>query len=110
MFIENYPPGYCYHLIALNRYYDTHAPTLLIAFNDDNEHEQALREEIFGKYIPHKTVIWRREGDSLLSSALPFSREQTPIEGKTALYLCYEGACQNPVTDLEEMRKVIQGL
>jgi uncharacterized protein len=109
-YIDNYPPGYCYHIMNLNHYYDRHAPTLVVALNDENEYEADLRFQIFQSFIPHKAVIWRKSDDNLLLKIVPFVLKQTPIEGKTTLYICYHGVCQKPITNFSEMVQAIRKL
>lgn len=109
-FIENYSPGYSYHIMNLNSYYDRRSPTVIVALNQKEEHFQQLRKEIFTKFIPHKAVIWRRENDPEISKMLPFVKEYGPLKGKTTLYVCREGVCEAPLTDLEEMIGAIHKL
>lgn len=102
-FIDAYPPGYTYHIMNISRYYDTSAPLLTIGCNRELQHVRELRQMIFGHFIPHKTVIWNYPEDTLLKQLLPLTKMQVALEGKTALYLCAEGACQKPLIELSEM-------
>lgn len=109
-YIDNYPPGYSYHLMNLNRYYDKHATTLVIALNDKNQHQHEISNLIFSNFIPHKAVIWRKENDSRLFALLPYTKEQIPIEGYTTLYLCHQGVCKKPLTDIAEIQGTLSNL
>lgn len=103
--IDLYPPGACYHLMALQRYYNQKAPTILIALNEDEEHREEIAKMIANTYIPHKVVIWRREKDEELRDLIPASRIQSPLQGKTTLYICYSDRCQEPITELNQMKE-----
>ncbi len=109
-FIDAYSPGYCYHMIALNHYYDRKAPTVVIALNEKEEHKSALYHALYSTFIPHKAVILRRESDEDLFRLIPSLRAQQPIEGKTTLYICREGVCDAPLTNFEQMIEVINKL
>lgn len=109
-FIDNYSPGYCYHIMNLNRYYDKHAPTLVIALDANETHRDELKKAIFSNFIPHKSIIWRREGDEKLFNLLPFLKEQGPQKGQTTLYVCHEGVCRKPLAEISEMLEMIQKL
>lgn len=109
-YIDNYPPGYCYHLINLNSYYDSHAPAIVVSLNEEGEYYQEIKRIIFESYIPHKTVIWRREDDHELFQKIPFLKHQPTQEGKTTVYICHEGVCKKPLTDLQEIKEALKKL
>lgn len=105
--IDLYPPGACYHLMALQWYFDNKAPTLVISLN----HEESFRDEInkmlYSHFIPHKAIIWRRDTDEELRDLAPVSRNKPPINGQTTLYICYQNHCDEPVTELSKMLEII---
>lgn len=109
-FIDAYSPGYCYHMIALNHYYDRKAPTIVIALNEKEHHLNELYHHLYSTFIPHKAVIVRRHNDEELFRLIPSIRAQTPIEGKTTLYICREGVCDAPITKFEQMVEAINKL
>lgn len=108
--IETYSPGYCYHMISLLRYYDKNRPTIVIALNKNQEHHYDLLKEIYTRFIPHKTVVVRKENDEHLFKTLPYVVDQIPYNGKTTLYICLHGICERPITHFEEMLKAIAEL
>lgn len=108
--LDSYSPGYCYHGINLLRYYDKHAKTIVIALNQNEENYEAIHQAIYKDFIPHKAVIWRRQNDEKLFNMLPYLREHPPLEGKTTLYICHEGVCRKPISEVAEMLKAIRKL
>jgi len=108
--LDAYPLGYMYHVINLQRYFDTHPITIIIALNKKED----LRQEIFAlihqSFIPHLTIIWRRETDDRLFDHLPFVERQGPVDNQTTLYICHKGVCKEPLTDFEKMKTVIEDL
>lgn len=104
-YLENYPPGYTYHVMNLQRYYNQKAPTLVIALNSDREHEGRLKEIIYENFIPHKAVIWQNQ-DIELEEFIPFIKEKNVLNEQTTLYYCMEGVCEKPIVELSEMNKI----
>ncbi len=102
-FIDNYAPGYCYHLLNLIRYYDTDAVTAVVALNDKGQYHDELSKLFYHSYILHRGIVWRHPGDKDLFHLNPFVEKQEPLNGKTTLYLCSQGVCHKPVTELSEM-------
>lgn len=109
-FIKNYPPGYCYQVMNLTRYYNNRQPLMIIALEKNQKDRVFLQKEIYQTFIPHKGVVWREEGDEELKKLLPICYEKKCIEGKTTLYICFEGSCQEPITELNQMVEMIHKL
>jgi uncharacterized protein YyaL (SSP411 family) len=105
-YLENYPPGYCYHVMNLHRYYDKKAATLVIALNSKRDFEQELTQSLYEKFLPHQAIIWQKQ-DVELEELLPFTKEQTALQDQTTLYICYEGVCQKPLHQLGEMLEAL---
>ncbi len=108
--IESYPLGYIYHLMNLLRYYDLHPVTLVVALNYEESRQQDIYNLINQTFIPHRSVIWRRETDQLLMDILPFLEKQKPVGGKTTLYICHKGVCKEPLTNFKDMQKALEQL
>ncbi len=109
-YLDSYSPGYCYHVMNLNRYYDRHAPMIVVALNDKDQNEQEIRQAIYSHFIPHKSIIWRRNNDNKLLEFIPFLKQQQPIDNQTTVYICYEGVCQKPLSDRQEILDAIHRL
>ena len=109
-YIQTYPPGYCYHVMNVNRYYDASAPSLVIALNDEESLFEELRKLVFARFIPHKAVIWRKNNDKKLFDTVPWVESYEPRGGKTTLYICYQGACQEPLNDFDSIKQAIESL
>lgn len=109
-FIKNYPPGYCYQVMNLARYYDKRQPLLVIALGKEARDKEKLLKEIYQTFIPHKGVVWKEEGDQEIKKLLPVIADKEPLAGKTTLYICFEGACQPPLTDFDQIVGAIHKL
>lgn len=108
-YLENYPPGYCYHVMSLLRYYDQKAPTLVIALNSKKDHEKEIKSALYEKFLPHKAVIWQSH-DVELEELLPYTKEHNAQQDRTTLYICYEGVCQQPLDQLPDILHAIDKL
>ena len=105
-----YPIGYMYHIMNLQRYYDTHPISIVVALNRKEEYRQEIFELIHKTFIPHSTMIWRRESEDRLFDLIPFVKTQGPVDEKTTMYICHKGVCQEPLTDFEKMKASIENL
>ncbi|WP_342084223.1 thioredoxin domain-containing protein [Dyadobacter sp. OTU695] len=65
----------------------------------------AMRKDFDRFFIPNKIVM----GTST-SSTLPLLLNRTDINAKTAIYVCFEKACQLPVTKVEEALDQLAGV
>jgi uncharacterized protein YyaL (SSP411 family) len=101
--LEVYAPGYCFHLLALQRYMNKNAPTVVVALNQEGELHRELAQMIPNCHIPHLTIIWKKFGDTKLEDLIPELRNYQPIEGSTAAYICRQGSCRAPMTDFSEI-------
>jgi uncharacterized protein len=109
-YMYNYSPGYTYHLINLMRYYDRHAPTIVVALNQKEEHLNDLHQLVYSNFIPHKAVIWRKENDEALFDLIPSLREQKAISNKTTVYICHRGTCKQPLVELADIAEAFEKL
>jgi|JI10StandDraft_1071094.scaffolds.fasta_scaffold04644_7 uncharacterized protein YyaL (SSP411 family) len=89
-FIDAYPQGACYHLIALHRYLDKDALTLVIVLDDQKTGEQELKRKLFSNYHPHLSIVWKTH-----------SEDYPCIGGKTTIYPCKQGKCGSPIDSIE---------
>jgi len=109
VYLESYSPGYCFHVMNIERYDDETAPTVVIALNSKKDLEEDIKHLIFQRYLPHKAIIWQSE-DVELEELLPFIQDKESIDDQTTLYICYQGSCQKPLTTLSEIRLAIEKL
>lgn len=106
-YMDNYPPGYAYHLLNLLRYYDHEAPVFVIALNAHDQWYQEIKTLIYQRFIPHRTIIWHHEGHA---PALDYLSTMGPIDGQSTLYICKRGVCLSPIHDLNEIKQAISSL
>jgi len=89
--------------MVVQRYFDLEAPTFVVSLNEKEQHKEEIAKMIYGHFIPHKAVIWRRDADEELRDLVPSSRHMPCVEGRTTLYICTRTCCLEPISDLSKM-------
>jgi uncharacterized protein len=105
-FLEAYPPGAVYHLIALQRYLDIKAATLVIVLDEKQTLKQVISEALSRHFCPHAAVIWKYPEESALAA----HADKTLVEGQTTVYLCRQDLCGPALRTKEEIIKAIEAL
>ncbi len=65
----------------------------------------ALWRAASARFLPHRVVAHQESG----TSALPLLAGKTPVNGRAALYVCRNFACQAPVTEASEVAQALDG-
>jgi uncharacterized protein len=109
-FIEIYPPGTCYHLLALQRYYDIHARMIVVALDESSSNRENIHTLLSKQFLPHAVSIWKREKDDNLLRLLPWLIDKKTIDGQTAVYICKQESCEEPLFIKEDIEYALQHL
>ncbi|MBD2755104.1 thioredoxin domain-containing protein [Spirosoma validum] len=64
---------------------------------------EQFRAELDAEFYPNKVLC-----GTLEKSDLPLLQQRGPIDGKTAIYVCYNRACQLPVTSVAEVWRLLR--
>ena len=74
--------------------------------SDTAEMLKALRN----RFMPNKVLLFRpsEEPSPEITRLAPFTAQQRPVDGKATAYVCVEGACKMPTTDITEMLALMQ--
>ncbi len=107
-FMQAYPLGVCYHLIALQRYFDLKASTIVIALDEKRSLENELKELLNTHFSPHSVVIWKDVKDAALIKCVPAIDDKYPIDNQTAVYICRREHCEAPLIKKEDIVKAIK--
>ena len=108
--LETYPAGACYHLIALQRYLDKKAPTVVVALEDDVKEQKQLLPLLNAHFSPHAAYVWKRKDETQLTKLIPSVEDKTPTEGQAAFYICRGDRCEQPLFKREEIVRAIETL
>jgi uncharacterized protein YyaL (SSP411 family) len=109
-YMQIYPPGTCYHLIALQRYFDRKAPTVVIALDEEANLKNEIQEVLSSRFIPHLSMIWKDPKDTALPILIPAHVDKNPIDGQTAIYICRQDYCEPPLIEKRQILKALETL
>ncbi len=109
-YIESYPPGACYHLKALQRYYHVKALLVVIALDEEKTLAKEIKEHLALHFNPHRLVVWKKASDALLDALVPSLVDKKAVDGQTAVYICRQDRCEAPLLAKEEIFKAIESL
>ncbi len=71
----------------------------------------ALLRAVHQPYLPNKIVLLADggSGEEFLGEKLAAMREMKPLEGKPAVYVCENFACQAPTSEVETVQRLLAG-
>src|SRR5688572_21647474 len=95
--IERQPRAFAMSLVVVDLLLDGPVE-LAFAGGGDAPGLAALRQETARHYLPNRIVSHLAPGDAA-ASGLPLLAGKTPVNGRAALYVCRDFACQRPVVD-----------
>ncbi|MGD8189348.1 thioredoxin domain-containing protein [Brevibacillus ginsengisoli] len=99
--IEHYPIGYSFSLMALQLAMNPPSQ-VVIAGERASEITRKMAAAVRVEYNPLRVVLIHDPKGNLASLA-PMAQDKTMVNNKPTLYLCENFACQEPVTDLENL-------
>ena len=81
----------------------------MIAGSGSDEHVQAMVEFLGNCFLPTTTVLFS-DTDNLnrIAERLPDIAVYQPVNGKASAYLCESYACQQPISQLAELKERVQ--
>jgi uncharacterized protein len=97
--IEAYPPGACYHLLSIQRYFHSKAATVVIALDSEQSLKKEIHEQLSSHFSLHTSVIWKEMADPQVAMLIPSLVDKNPIDGQTAVYICRQDRCEAPLLD-----------
>lgn len=109
-YFDSFAPGYFYHAMNLNDYFDVNAPTLVIVPNKEGEHLDRIKKALFEKFICHATYVWIQPDQEKLGDYLPALSTYKLVDGRTTFYYCKEGGCRPPLNDLVKIVETLDKL
>lgn len=107
IFMETNAAGSCYHLMALQRYYDKKSATLVIALDEKATLDQCFTQ-LYTLFTPHTVLVWKKPGEEI--TLIPALADKHPIGGVTTVYLCRQQLCEAPIVEKEALLKAIETL
>ncbi|MCP4166779.1 MAG: thioredoxin domain-containing protein [Chloroflexi bacterium] len=101
------PSGFGHLLSALDFYLRPSREVVIIGEMDD-PNTLALRQTVYGRWLPDTIVTGTPPGDSETVQCIPLLRDRTLVGGKAAAYVCHNFACKLPVTTPAELKTQLE--
>ena len=96
--LKRYPAGCAFGLCALM---DEIYSTRELVCAAPGEETPDMLKTVTARYAPELSVLLKTPARAdALTQAAPFTADYTPKDGKAAFYLCTNGVCQLPLTDI----------
>ena len=105
--IEQNPGGYSMMLTALDFSLGPVKEIVISGIKNDPL-TSAMIQTVSSRYLPGSVLIFADVDDAALEKLIPFIKNQPPIDGKAAAYVCENLQCRSPVTDPEELKTLLE--
>ena len=102
--LGQYPSAFAYWLQAMDFLL---GPTLEIAIVGQPSAREQLLQPVREGFFPNKVLAVKNPLDSELDRKIPLLQGKTAVENRATAYFCRNYACQQPVTTLQEVEKVL---
>jgi uncharacterized protein YyaL (SSP411 family) len=103
--MARYPLGFGQWLVALD-YALSHAREIAIVGDPEADDVRALLDASTAGYRPHQVVALGVGGPE---QDVPLLQHRGPVAGRAAAYVCIDSVCRPPVSDPEELRRLLVG-
>ncbi len=82
---------------------------IVIAGTKDAADTKGLLREVHGVFSPNQLILLAdgAKGQEWLGSRIETLKTMKPLQGKAAAYVCENYVCQKPVSEAEELRKLL---
>ncbi len=96
-YISTYPLGYCYNLVALERYFDKNKALVVILKSPDPQENEEITNAIIQKVLPHFSFVMLDPAQAKSAKFVPSFAQYEAKDGLATMYICKEGVCLPPV-------------
>ncbi len=105
--LEQSPLEHTQMLCAVEFY--LRSPMQIVIASKNIEEAQAFAVEISRNFLPNKVVVFSQLGvaDDELFNLIPLIKDKVPVKGKPTVYICEDYTCKAPITDLEDLKRVL---
>lgn len=105
--VSTYSIGHTYLLTAV-MFANAKGSEIIIVGERDNSQTQSLLNIINKNFLPYSVVVVKdTASDSALKELAPYTEGQEMVDNKATAYVCENFACRAPITDINEMKRVI---
>ena len=83
------------------------SPMQVVIASPKIEEAQAFAAEISRHFMPNKVIAFTSSRDDELSGRIPLITDKVAVQGKPTVYICENYTCKAPITDLDDLRRVL---
>ena len=98
------PANFTQMLIALDFAAGPSSEIVIAAGKPDGAEAQKFLEIINRRFVPGRVVLWNASAEKSVSVLL---KDKGLIDGKAAVYVCRDYACQLPATDPKKLEELL---
>ncbi len=80
---------------------------LVIVGDPNSEETKKMLYTLRSSFIPDKTILFKNPSDLNLESIAHFTKGMSTIDNKTTAYICRNFVCSRPLTDVDEIMRVL---
>lgn len=80
---------------------------LVIVGGPNSKETEKVLHAIRTRFVPNKVMLLKKENDTRLENVAGFTKNMKTIAGKTAAYICQNFICSKPMTDINEVSKIL---
>jgi uncharacterized protein len=109
--VAGYPMAYTQFLNALDFGFGP-GQEIVVAGNPAEDKAGEMISMIQRSFLPNKVLLLRPEGEretQIAGKLSPFLEPLIPVNNQPTVFLCSQYACQSPMTDVDELKKVLEG-
>jgi uncharacterized protein YyaL (SSP411 family) len=103
--VERAPRAFATALVAVD-FLRAPPVELVVAGRAGSSDREALEVALASRYLPRR-VVAHVEPDAAPPSSLPLLAGKTLVDGRAALYVCRNYACERPVTDAADVERAL---
>jgi uncharacterized protein YyaL (SSP411 family) len=102
-------PGYSSVMLMALNFWLGPTQEIVIAGETNAEDTRQMLRLIRGKFLPNAVVLFHGTGEAgeTVEKVVPFLKGQVAIDGKATAYVCENYVCNQPVTTIEELGKML---
>jgi uncharacterized protein YyaL (SSP411 family) len=106
--VRRLPSGHACLLSALGQALDSSTEIVIVGEADDPITQTMLRS-LAARWAPNSVVLLKTaETADELAVCAPFTSDYPVIEGRSTAYVCQNHVCHRPVTDSDEMMRLVE--
>jgi len=105
--VSSGPTAHSFFLSAIMFYWQPSREAVIAGSGQDDQVRQ-MRDYLQKSFLPDTVVLYKEGSDEELHRLAPFTVAMTVKERGAAAYVCEGFACQQPVTNVDSLRMIMQ--